>query len=75
MLARPIFRDRKSVRRLAPCLVYFKIVCPSMADLFGSLSLNGISFGLENFRVATFEFPGRIHDGLSSLGFAESDGS
>ena len=35
MLARPIFRDRKSVRRLAPCLVYFKIVCPSMGSVLG----------------------------------------
>ena len=35
MLARPIFRDRKSVRRLAPCLVYFKTVCPSMGSVLG----------------------------------------
>lgn len=35
MLARPIFRDRKSVRRLAPCLVYFKIVCSLMGFLLG----------------------------------------
>ena len=46
-------------------LVYFEPVCHSVGPLSSQ----------KNFYGTTFEFPGRIHDGLSSLGFGESDGS
>ena len=55
----------KAVCRVMAYLVYFEPVCHSVGPLSSQ----------KNFYGTTFEFPGRIHDGLSSLGFAESDGS